>query len=325
MGKKKKASKKKTSKKSPKGKAKGKSKGKGKAKPNTPAKPKLITMLHRRMRRTGRERFGVRVFRGFIQVPENETRKLRFLKRRGYEVVSVAELNKAREESNKQAAYLLKRRKASSLAEARRMEANRKNPGRLITERDRIAERARQSSGEFNVKLRKLTNVLQKATTKAIDNRKRAGGSQFSKGDAAAIGKAQAAIDALRAKNNPATRGQRAQAQQESRVNAEQKQVDKVRSEEGKQAEKQAAKKKKEQEAKAKKEAADKKKTEKAQADAAKEEAKTGPAARGNQAETDLTARREAEEARAERKRKAQEAADKKAKKAAEKKTSKDA
>ncbi len=315
---KKKTSKKKNSTKSP----------KGKAKPNTKPKenePKLITLLHRRMRRTGREIGGFRIFRGFIQVPDNLTRRLRFLQRRGYQIVSVAELNKAREESNKQAAYLLKRQKASSQAEARRMEANRKHPGRLITERDRIAERSRQASGTFNVELRKLTNVLQKATAKAIADRKLAGDSQFSTKNAAAVAKAQGTIDALRGKNNPATRGQKATVQQEARINAEQAEVDKVRSAEGKKAEKDAKEKRKILDAKLKKEAEDKKKTEAAQAATAKEDAKNGPAARGNQAETDLTKRREADEARAERKRKTQEAADKKALEAARKKTSKDA
>lgn len=324
---KKKTSKKKNSKKSPKAKAKGKGKGKGKAKAKPKAKKlELITLLHRRMRRTGRERGGYRIFRGFIQVPENKTRSLRFLKRRGYEEVPASELKAAHDEANKRAAYLVKRQKVSSLAEARRMELNRKHPGRLITERDRIAQRARETNTNFNSELRRLTNTLQKATAKAIDDRKLAGDSQFSKKNAAAVSKAQAAINKLRGKSNPAVRGQRATAQQEARISAEQKQVDKVRSEEAKKAEKDAVIKKKALAAKAKKEAADKAKTAKARADAVKEETKTGPTARGEKATADLTARREADEARAERKRKAQEAADKKAKKkAAEKKTSKDA
>lgn len=318
---------KKTSKKNPKAK---RPKRKRPKRPKRSAKPKekkveLITLLHRRMRRTGKERGGFRIFRGFIQVPENKTRSLRFLKRRGYEEVPASELKAARDEANKRAAYLVKNQKISSLAEARRMEMNRKHPGRLITERDRIAQRARETNANFNSELRKLTNTLQKATAKAIDDRKLSGDTQFTKKNAAAVSKAQGAIDKLRGKNNPAVRGQKATQQQEARINAEQAQVDKVRSAEGVKAEKDAVIKKRALAAKAKKEAIDKAKTAKVEADAAKEEAKTGPTARGEKATNDLTARREADEARAERRREAQAKADAKAKKAAEKKTSKDA
>ncbi len=268
--------------------------------PKKDAKPKLVVMQHKRLRRTGREMRGYRCFRGFIEVPENQPRHIRLFRKFGYDIVPASHLADARNEANDRAAYLLKHQQAGSKAEAARLAATRAQPGRVLTERDRIANQAREASTKFNAELRRLTNTLQKAMASAQAFMKRSGDDKFTEKNAKVVAAAEAAIAKLRAKANPEVRGRRATANEEARRAKEQDKVVAVRSAEGHRADRLAKLKERALVEKAKKEARDRAKTKKDQEAAAKAAKDTGPEAKSRKATADLEARREAEEKSAE-------------------------